>query len=99
MLYVNYADIPVASFGIKKRKATGIKVQRTCIRMPKKRLSKDPEEMFRTEANPAPTKDPTVEPKLFIDMNNANKVPSTPGGQSCPDKIRKGMNLQKEENT
>lgn len=65
--------------------------------MPKKRLSKDPEEMFRTEANPAPTKDPTVEPKLFIDMNNANKVPSTPGGQSCPDKIRKGMNLQNEE--
>ena len=74
-----------------------MKVQRTCIPMPKKRLSKDPEEMFRTEANPAPTKDPTVEPKLFIDMNNANKVPSTPGGQSCPDKIRKGMNLQNEE--
>lgn len=58
------------------------------------RLSNDPEEMFRNEASPAPTNDPIVEPRLFIDMKRANKVPSIPGGQSCPDKIRNGINLQ-----
>lgn len=62
--------------------------------MPKRRLSKDPESMSNAEAKPAPTKDPTVDPKLFIDMKRANKVPSIPGGHSCPDKIRKGINLQ-----
>lgn len=62
--------------------------------MPKRRLSNDPESMFNIEAKPAPTKDPTVDPKLLIDMKSANKVPSIPGGQSCPDKIRKGINLQ-----
>lgn len=61
--------------------------------MPRRRLSNEPEEIFRIEANPAPTNDPIVDPKLFIDMNRANRVPSIPGGQSCPDKIRKGMNL------
>lgn len=50
--------------------------------------------MFRIEANPAPTNDPTVEPKLFIDMKRANRVPSIPGGQSFPDKIKNGMNLK-----
>lgn len=64
--------------------------------MPRGRLSKDPEEMLRAEANPAPTKDPTVEPKLFIDINSANKVPSIPGGHNCPDKMRNGINLQSE---
>jgi len=62
--------------------------------MPKRRLSNDPESMFNTEAKPAPTTDPSVVPKLFIDMKRANKVPSIPGGHSCPDKIRKGINLQ-----
>lgn len=62
--------------------------------MPKRRLSNDPESMFNMDAKPAPTKDPSVDPKLFIDMKSANKVPSIPGGQSCPDKIRKGINLQ-----
>lgn len=62
--------------------------------MPKRRLSNDPESMFNKEANPAPTKDPTVVPKLFMDMKRANKVPSIPGGHRCPDKVRKGMNLQ-----
>lgn len=62
--------------------------------MPKLRLSKEPEEMFKIEANPAPMNDPKVEPKLFMDMKRANKVPSIPGGQSCPDKIRNGINLQ-----
>lgn len=61
--------------------------------MPRRRLSNEPEEIFRIEANPTPTNDPIVDPKLFIDMNRANRVPSIPGGQSCPDKIRKGMNL------
>lgn len=61
--------------------------------MPKRRLSNDPDEMFKSEANPAPTNDPTVEPKLFIDMNKAKRVPSIPGGHSCPDKMRNGMNL------
>lgn len=63
--------------------------------MPRPRLSKDPEERFKMEANPAPTKDPSVEPKLFIDMKRANSVPSIPGGQSWPDNIRNGMNLQR----
>lgn len=62
--------------------------------IPKRRLSKDPESMFNIEANPAPAKDPTVVPKLFIDMKRANKVPSIPGGHSFPDKIKKGINLQ-----
>ncbi|KAK0602309.1 hypothetical protein LWI29_032208 [Acer saccharum] len=62
--------------------------------MPERRLSKDPDEMFRTEANPTPTNDPTVEPKLFIDINKAKRVPSIPGGNSCPDKIKNGMSLQ-----
>lgn len=69
--------------------------------MPKRRLSKDPESMFNIEAKPAPTKDPIVVPKLFIDMKRANNVPSIPGGHSCPDKIRKGINLHffsKEKN-
>lgn len=61
--------------------------------MPKRRLSKDPEEMFKIDANPAPTNDPTVDPKLFIDIKRAKSVPSIPGGQSCPDKIKNGMNL------
>jgi hypothetical protein len=57
--------------------------------------------MFNMEANPAPTNDPIVVPKLFIDMKRANNVPSIPGGHSCPDKIRNGINLQfyyQEEN-
>ncbi|KAK8507344.1 hypothetical protein V6N12_072611 [Hibiscus sabdariffa] len=49
--------------------------------------------MFKIDANPAPTNDPTVEPKLFIDIKSANSVPSIPGGQSCPDKIKNGINL------
>lgn len=63
---------------------------------PKRRLSKEPDEMFRIEANPAPTKDPTVDPRLFIDMKRANRVPSIPGGHSFPDKIKNGMNLQSD---
>jgi hypothetical protein len=62
--------------------------------MPKPRLSKEPEEMFKIEASPAPMNDPKVDPKLFMDIKRANKVPSIPGGQSCPDKIRNGINLQ-----
>lgn len=50
--------------------------------------------MLRIEANPAPTNDPIVEPKLFMDIKSANKVPSIPGGQSCPDRMRNGINLQ-----
>ena len=61
--------------------------------MPIRRLSKEPEEMLKIEANPAPTNDPTVVPRLFIDMNRANSVPSIPGGHNCPDNIKNGMNL------
>ncbi|KAE8677274.1 hypothetical protein F3Y22_tig00111540pilonHSYRG00126 [Hibiscus syriacus] len=61
--------------------------------MPRRRLSKDPEEMFKIDANPAPTNDPMLAPKLFIDIKSANSVPSIPGGQSCPDKIKNGINL------
>lgn len=63
--------------------------------IPRERLSKEPEEMFKAEANPAPTNDPNVDPKLFIDIKRANRVPSIPGGHSCPDKIRNGINLQR----
>lgn len=90
----SYEATPVASFGIKNKSITGMKVQKSLIVMPTRRLSKDPEEMFKTDANPAPTNDPTVEPKLLIDIKRANRVPSIPGGQSCPDKIKNGMNLQ-----
>lgn len=62
--------------------------------MPIRRLSKEPDEIPKIEAKPAPTNDPNVEPKLFIDIKRANKVPSIPGGQSCPDKMRNGINLQ-----
>lgn len=58
-----------------------------------RRLSKEPDEMFKFDANQAPTNELTVAPKLFIDMKSANKVPSMPGGHSCPDNIRNGMNL------
>lgn len=61
--------------------------------MPRGRLLKEPEEISNIDANQAPTNEPTVFPKFFIDMNRANKVPSIPGGQSCPDKIRNGINL------
>lgn len=64
------------------------------MEMPRRRLSKEPEEMFKIEANPALTNDPKVDPKLFIDIKITNRVPSIPGGQSCPDKIRNGINLQ-----
>lgn len=50
--------------------------------MPKRRLSKDSEYISKIDANPAPTNDPTVDPKLFIDMKRANRVPSIPGGHS-----------------
>lgn len=63
------------------------------MKMPTGRLSNEPEEMFRIEANPAPKIDPTMDPKLLIDMKRANRVPSIPGGHSCPDKIKNGMNL------
>lgn len=62
--------------------------------MPKRRLSKEPDDMLKMEAKVAPMNDPNVDPKLFIDINRANKVPSIPGGHSCPDKIKNGMNLQ-----
>lgn len=70
-----------------------MKLQKPWIRRPKRRLSNEPELMFSKEANPAPTKDPTLDPRLFIDMKRANKVPSIPGGHSFPERIRKGMNL------
>lgn len=67
--------------------------------IPKARLSKDPEEILKNEANPAPANDPNVDPKLFIDIKRAKRVPSIPGGHSCPDKMRNGMNLKMHCNT
>lgn len=67
--------------------------------MPRRRLSKDPEDMLKLEANPAPKNDPTVDPKLLMDMKRAKRVPSIPGGQSCPDNIKNGMNLQLHQET
>lgn len=57
-------------------------------------FSNDPDDIPRSEANPAPMNDPTVFPRLFIDINSANSVPSIPGGHRRPDKIRNGMNLR-----
>lgn len=54
--------------------------------------------MFSSEAKPAPKNDPNVLPKLFMDMNRAKRVPSIPGGQSCPERIRKGINLHITKN-
>lgn len=62
--------------------------------MPNSRLSKDPDDRFKNEASAAPANDPSVEPKLFIDIKSANKVPSIPGGHNWPDKMRNGINLQ-----
>lgn len=67
--------------------------------IPSGRLSNVPEEMFRNEASPAPANDPRVDPKLFIDIKRANKVPSIPGGHSCPDSMRNGINLQRKKET
>lgn len=65
--------------------------------IPSGRLLNFPEEMFRNEASPAPANDPKVDPKLFIDIKRANNVPSIPGGHSCPDSMRNGINLQRQE--
>lgn len=73
-----------------------MKVQNTWMVIPRRRLSKLPEEISRIEARPAPTNALTVEPKLLMDMKSANRVPSMPGGQSCPDKMRNGINLQSQ---
>lgn len=84
---------PVASFGIKNKNPMGKRVATSCITMPNRRLSKFSEEISSTEANAAPKNEPNVELKLFIDMKSAKSVPSIPGGQSCPDRIRNGINL------
>jgi hypothetical protein len=54
--------------------------------------------MFKADVNAAPRNEPNVELRLLMDMNSANSVPSIPGGQSCPERIRKGIIL-KNENT
>lgn len=61
---------------------------------PKNIFPKDPEEIPKSEANPAPMNDPIVFPRLFIDINSAKSVPSIPGGHRRPDKIKNGMNLR-----
>lgn len=58
------------------------------------KLLKEPDDMLKIEAKLAPPNDPIVVPKLLIDIKRANNVPSIPGGHSCPDKIRNGINLQ-----
>jgi len=50
-------------------------------------------EIFKADARAAPRNEPSVEPRLLMDMKRANRVPSIPGGQSCPDKIRNGIIL------
>lgn len=71
-------------------------MQTTCMAIPIRRLSKEPELMFKNEAKPAPTNEPSVFPKLLIDMKSANRVPSIPGGHNCPDRIKNGMNLHSQ---
>jgi hypothetical protein len=41
--------------------------------MPKTRLSKEPEEMFNIEANPAPRNDPKVDPKLTLSTSPSER--------------------------
>lgn len=69
-------------------------VEISCTFKPSTSLSKDSDEMFSSEAKAAPKNDPNVLPRLFIDMNRAKRVPSIPGGQSCPERIRNGIILQ-----
>jgi hypothetical protein len=52
--------------------------------------------MSRAEVNAAPRNEPNVELRLLMDMNRANSVPSIPGGQSCPERIRNGIILPNE---
>lgn len=61
--------------------------------MPKWRLSKELDEMLRSEAKPAPRNEFTVKPRLFIDMKRAKSVPSIPGGHSRPEIIKNGIIL------
>ena len=72
-------------------------MQMTCTAMPKTRLSNEPDERFSSEASPAPVNDPTVEPRLLIDIKSANRGPSIPGGHNWPDKMRNGMNLDGQD--
>ena len=88
---------PVASFGIKNRKAMGTRVANSCTVMPRRRLSKDSDDMFSTEAKAAPKNEPNVEPRLFMDINRAKSVPSIPGGHSCPEMIKNGIILHVRE--
>lgn len=88
-----YAANPVASSGIRKRNRMGTKVAMSCRTIPSRRLSKFWDEIFNAEAKNAPKNDPSVEPRLFMDMNNAKRVPSIPGGHSWPEIIKKGIIL------
>lgn len=51
--------------------------------------------MFSAEAKAAPKNAPKVEPKLFMDIKSAKRVPSIPWGHSRPESIRNGINLCK----
>jgi hypothetical protein len=90
-----YDVSPVTSFGIRNRNPIGKRVPMVCTAKPSVRLSNCAVEMFKADVRAAPRNDPSVEPRLLMDMNRANSVPSIPGGQSCPDRIRNGIILTK----
>lgn len=71
----------------------GKRVANSCTVTPRRRLSKDSDDMFNTEARAAPKNEPNVEPRLFMDINRAKSVPSIPGGHSRPEIIRNGIIL------
>jgi len=83
----------VTSFGIRDRNPIGRRVQIICTPKPRARLSNCPVVRFKADARADPRNEPTVEPRLLIDMKRANSVPSIPGGQSCPDRIRNDIIL------
>jgi hypothetical protein len=88
---------PVTSFGIRNRNPIGKRVPMVCTAKPSVRLSNCAVEMFKADVRAAPRNDPSVEPRLLMDINRANSVPSIPGGQSCPDRIRNGIILTKKQ--
>lgn len=92
----SYDVSPVTSFGIRNKNPTGRRVPISCTPKPSARLSNCADEMLKADARAAPKNEPKVEPKLLMDMNRANSVPSIPGGQSCPERMRNGIILTNE---
>lgn len=82
--------VSTASIHFKKGSGSKLLKLQSAINMPRfrKSTSVTPIALVRS----APSSEPTIPPPLNIDMSNANKVPSTPGGQSRAAKTSVGIN-------